>query len=64
MRLLFVTHDPAADQKLKIGLSSHYMVDVVSTCEEACYHFEITDYALVILDVQLSDGSGLDLCQQ
>jgi DNA-binding response OmpR family regulator len=64
MRLLLVTHDPTADKKLKNNLSIQYMVDVVSTCERALYQFEVNDYALVILDVQLPDGSGLDLCRQ
>lgn len=62
MRLLFVTHDPFADQELKIWLTRHFTVDIVSTCEAALYYFEINDYAIVILDTELPDGSGLDLC--
>ena len=64
MRLLLVTHDPLADQDLKNWLAQHFTVDLVSTCEAALYYFEVNDYAIVILDTELPDGSGLDLCHE
>lgn len=40
------------------------MVDVARTCLEAEALWDSGKYDLVILDVSLPDGSGLDLCRR
>lgn len=40
------------------------MVDVARTCLEAEALWDNGKYDLVILDVSLPDGSGLDLCRR
>lgn len=39
-----------------------YSVDCASTCKEARRFTEENTYSLIILDIMLPDGSGLDLC--
>ncbi len=39
-----------------------YAVDCAGTCKEARYFTSLNTYCLIILDIMLPDGSGLDLC--
>jgi two-component system response regulator RegX3 len=39
-----------------------YSVDCVGTCRKAQVFMEENDYHLIILDIMLPDGNGLDLC--
>jgi DNA-binding response OmpR family regulator len=39
-----------------------YSVDCASTCKEARHFTEEKTYCLIILDIMLPDGNGLDLC--
>lgn len=41
-----------------------YAVDCAGTCSEAKTCMAENDYSLIILDIMLPDGSGLDLCAQ
>ena len=55
------------DYYLQDGLSQllrkeEYSVDCVGTCREAQTLMEQNDYHLIILDIMLPDGNGLDLC--
>ena len=55
------------DYFLQDGLSQllrdeKYCVDCAGTCHEAKVFMEKNDYHLIILDITLPDGNGLDLC--
>ena len=57
------------DYFLQDGLSQllrneKYSVDCVGTCREAKASMEENDYHLIILDITLPDGNGLDLCSR
>ncbi|MDD2556042.1 MAG: response regulator transcription factor [Syntrophaceticus sp.] len=39
-----------------------YSIDCASTCSEAKHLMAENDYSLIILDIMLPDGSGLELC--
>ncbi|NLB42608.1 MAG: response regulator, partial [Clostridiales bacterium] len=57
------------DYFLQDGLSQllrneEYSVDCVGTCREAMDFMEENDYHLIILDITLPDGNGLDLCSR
>lgn len=63
MRLLLVEDELELAQGLQAALRPQFIVDIASSCGEAEYLFEIGEYALVILDAWLGDGTGWELCQ-
>lgn len=65
MRLLLVEDEPTLAELLmrrlrKVG----YAVDVAGTCREAASLATETSYDVVVLDLKLPDGSGVDLIEQ
>ncbi|MES3039337.1 MAG: response regulator transcription factor [Bdellovibrionota bacterium] len=65
MRILVVEDQSKMSQFVKQGLGEvGYAVDLASTCSEANEFTAQTDYDLVILDVMLPDGSGMDFARQ
>ena len=65
MRLLVVEDDRLLNNTLCYNLSvSGYAVDSAMTMAEAVRFFETQDYDLIVLDVNLPDGSGFDFCKQ
>ena len=65
MRLLLVEDEPRLAQRLIRGLREDgYAVDGAATCGEATELGIANEYDLVILDLLLPDGSGLDLLDQ
>lgn len=65
MRLLLVEDEPRLARRLIRGLREEgYAVDGAATLEEATDAAIANEYDLVILDVLLPDGSGLDLLAQ
>lgn len=62
MRILLVEDNLALAQTLKTGLKQSWVVDVATTCAEAKTQLACTDYFLVLIDVQLPDGTGWELC--
>lgn len=65
MRLLLVEDEPRLARRLTRGLREEgYAVDGAATCEEATELGIANEYDLVILDLLLPDGSGLDLLNQ
>ena len=65
MRLLVVEDDRLLNHTLCYNLSAAgYTVDAAMTKGAAAAFCEAQDYDLVILDVNLPDGSGFDLCGQ
>jgi DNA-binding response OmpR family regulator len=65
VRLLLIEDEPALARALSTGLSEEgYAVDVAPTLAEAeLLAFEV-DYDILVLDLMLPDGSGLDLLRR
>jgi EAL domain-containing protein (putative c-di-GMP-specific phosphodiesterase class I)/CheY-like chemotaxis protein len=64
MNLLVVEDDPQYQVLLYEALSENYNVTVAHGIADARNAFETHKPALVVLDVQLPDGSGIDLCRE
>ena len=65
MRLLVVEDDRLLNDTLCYNLSeAGYTVDSAITKAEAARLSEGQDYDLIVLDVNLPDGSGFDFCKQ
>lgn len=64
MRLLLVEDDISLATVVERGLREDgYAVDTAGTVLDAGHQLEVNEYDLVILDLGLPDGSGLDLCR-
>ncbi|MDP0928652.1 response regulator transcription factor [Paracoccus onubensis] len=62
MRLLIVEDDPVLSDGLSVGLGlSGFTADTVGTLADARAALGSSDFAGVVLDIMLPDGSGLDL---
>lgn len=61
MRLLLVEDDRNLGKATTEGLREAYAVDWVQTIEDADEALATTSYSLIVLDINLPDGSGLDL---
>ncbi|HKV08422.1 MAG TPA: response regulator transcription factor [Thermoanaerobaculia bacterium] len=62
MRLLLVEDEPLLARHLRQGLQEEaYAVDLAGSVREARERMEDAAYDLVVLDLMLPDGSGLDL---
>lgn len=60
-RILIVEDDPALGQGIRIALQSERLaITVVRTLADARIALAAGDYALILLDINLPDGSGLD----
>ena len=60
-RILIVEDDPALGQGIRIALQSERLaITVVRTLADARIALAEGDYALMLLDINLPDGSGLD----
>ena len=63
MRLLVVEDDQLLNNTLCYNLSAAgYTVDAAMTKAAAAALYKAQDYDLIILDVNLPDGNGFDLC--
>jgi DNA-binding response OmpR family regulator len=64
MRLLLVEDDAALGAVIQRGLIEEgHAVDWERTVASAIESLEVSPYALVVLDIGLPDGSGLDVCR-
>jgi DNA-binding response OmpR family regulator len=63
-KLLLVEDDRQLSQTLAEALKSVYEVDVARNGKLGIYKTDTNDYDLLILDLNLPDISGLDVCQQ
>lgn len=62
MRILIVEDDETLADGLAAGLGLNgFIPDVTGTCADADMAFQHGDFAAVVLDLMLPDGSGLDL---
>jgi DNA-binding response OmpR family regulator len=65
MRVLLVEDDDDLREVVAIGLRrSHIAVDPAATVAEAVDHLTTVDYDVVVLDLGLPDGDGVDLCHR
>ncbi len=65
MRLLLVEDDVSLSTVVERGLREDgYAVDTSATVFDARCQLGVNQYDLVVLDVGLPDGSGLDLCRE
>lgn len=63
--LLLVEDDLTIISGLKYALETEgYQVDVATTIKEANEYIASNQYNLLVLDINLPDGNGLDLCQE
>lgn len=62
MRILIVEDNSALANLIKTHLSKFHVVDKALTLEKARYLLDIRTYDLLILDLILPDGNGLELC--
>lgn len=64
MRLLIIEDDKLLNSTLVFNLSSFgYMIDsAMTTKQEAENFYKKQDYDLIVLDINLPDGNGFDLC--
>jgi DNA-binding response OmpR family regulator len=64
MRLLLVEDDYGIAASIQLALKQSYHVDTCTRVEEALHAASVNNYAAIILDLGLPDGSGLELCRQ
>jgi len=65
MRILIVEDDETLADGLCAGLQLHgFMPELAGTCDDAALAFRNGDFAAVVLDLMLPDGSGLDLLRR
>lgn len=65
MRILVVEDDRLLNETLCYNLTgAGYTVDAALTKQSAINHIEKQDYELIVLDVNLPDGNGFDICQK
>src|SRR5579883_648013 len=63
-KILFLEDEKnLADIVLDVLKAQEYMVDHVSLTSDAKVRLRVYQYDLIILDVNLPDGSGLDICR-
>jgi len=65
MKILLVEDDIKLSKNLKTALEREsYVVDPALSIKDALDKFYKNEYSLVILDINLPDGSGFDFCTQ
>jgi DNA-binding response OmpR family regulator len=64
VRILLVEDNTDLSSLLKDSLSDLYVLDVAETLLEASRRLDLENYDLIILDLFLPDGYGLDFCKR
>jgi DNA-binding response OmpR family regulator len=64
LNILLVEDDPSIAGALAHTLKHVYEIDIASHGKLALYKTDITTYDLIVLDLNLPDLPGLDICQQ
>lgn len=65
MRILVVEDATELAEALADGLRNiGYATDVAATVADAGYKATVTEYDVIVLDLNLPDGDGVDLCKQ
>lgn len=63
-RVLAVEDEPANLHLIAATLRGHFAVSVAKTLAKARDLLNANDFDILLLDIQLPDGSGLDLCRE
>lgn len=63
MKILIVEDDRKIAEVLRLIISTYYVVETVTSGEQAMMRIEEDDFGLVILDLSLPDMHGLDICR-
>lgn len=63
MRMLAVENDGALSRALQTMLAPRYSLTVAESCAKAQALLQNQPFDLIVLDVQLPDGSGFDFCR-
>ncbi len=63
-KLLLIEDDRGIALALQQALANNYQVEVAQTGKQGLYKSDNYDYTAIILDLNLPDLSGLDICQQ
>jgi DNA-binding response OmpR family regulator len=65
MRLLLVEDEQDLAEALRLGLTrAGYAVDLAATVAAAYERLTVHEYDLLLLDINLPDGNGFDVCRQ
>lgn len=65
MRILLTEDDQRIARFIQKGLKENaYAVDVVENGEDALYQVEVNNYDLVILDIQIPNKDGFEVCEE
>lgn len=65
MRILVVEDEKKISSFLERGLKEEkFAVDIADCCSEGLYRVLNYEYNLIIMDLMLPDGDGVDLCQE
>ena len=65
MNILIVQRDREIQKYLKKGLKElGYTVEICSDRDDAYYHIKSDNYDLVILDIDIENGNGIELCSE
>src|SRR5438309_4063693 len=62
--VLVVEDNASLAEALNTALRGEYELDVAANGKKALYRADISDYDLILLDLQLPDIHGLAVCQQ
>lgn len=63
--ILLVEDDPDISKLINLHFDgTQYKITSCSTCEEASKYITADQYNLVILDISLPDGNGMELCKK
>ncbi|MBU1964050.1 response regulator transcription factor [Patescibacteria group bacterium] len=64
MRTLVIEDEKEIGKFIKKGLENqHYSVDLVTTAKEGIKLGTTHDYDIIVIDINLPDGSGIDICK-
>ena len=65
MNILIVQRDREIQKYLKKGLKElGYTVEMCSDRDDAYYHIKSDNYDLAILDIDIENGNGIELCSE
>jgi DNA-binding response OmpR family regulator len=63
-KLLLIEDNRSLARALCEALQNAYEIDCTYTGKSGLYRADITDYDVILLDLQLPDSNGLDICHQ
>lgn len=64
MRVLLIEDDKYVNGALRRGLRGSYIIDAATSAEEGQKLIDINEYDLILLDLNLPDKPGLQICKE